>query len=538
MSLQKSYLRFLSSPKASALTKSTAGLHYITTAQSVSGESIISHLNSQNNQLEKKSENVLSAFETQDSLVLETETTIEFKTSGGFYLPGLDDNFLADQTATFVLIHVVTFIDGHISQIRLYWDQGTLLKQMGVIGRTGRNWPIKEGHEQSKVVQLSASKVTLTSSSIEATPQTRDRGVSNASNSSTASIRPTPDPHSTLSLFTPREPEPETFNKPAVIPPRNSAKPPPRDLSELFVSSDNESTSTKGGKTDEAVPPRAPAQYNRGRSYNFLDESGEDGATQQQLQDSVKVNPQKYAHFDFGDEAPEVPPALAPVKESRNKASWDFADFSTPEKRPVRIRPDGVRHFSWGDDDETIAARGSVTGAQSNANARLEAQSHAKRDAQSHFVIADESPAKPYSAAKVSTADRKAALKDMDSNLGCDVEQLGGGGRTIYKTRGDGMGGRKVIDDDEPIKSVPKVVPKVTRIEKSQEDDVDRKPAQVEQLAGGNRTIYKTTGDGMGGRKGTSSFWDFTEEEDKKENQRTSNVPVRKDTQPSSFWDF
>lgn len=54
--------------------------------------------------MEKKTEKVISSFETNDSLVIEMETTIEFKTSGGLYLPGLDDNFLSDQTVTFALV--------------------------------------------------------------------------------------------------------------------------------------------------------------------------------------------------------------------------------------------------------------------------------------------------------------------------------------------------------------------------------------------------------------------------------------------------
>jgi len=104
MSLQRTYIRFLSTPKASALSKDTVALHYITSGISVSGEAIISHLSNQHHVLEMKTEKVLSGFETTDSLVLEIETVVEFKSGGGAYLPGLDDNFLADQTATFLLV--------------------------------------------------------------------------------------------------------------------------------------------------------------------------------------------------------------------------------------------------------------------------------------------------------------------------------------------------------------------------------------------------------------------------------------------------
>ena len=104
MSLQKSYLNFLNSPRAAVLSNRETQFHYITTGHSVAGETIIDHLNKQKHQLEKKVEKVISAIETLDSLVLETETTIEFKTGGGSFLPGLDDNFLIDQKATFPLV--------------------------------------------------------------------------------------------------------------------------------------------------------------------------------------------------------------------------------------------------------------------------------------------------------------------------------------------------------------------------------------------------------------------------------------------------
>ncbi|KAF8453044.1 hypothetical protein BGX38DRAFT_449021 [Terfezia claveryi] len=471
MSLQKTYIRFLSTPKASTLSKDTVALHYITSGISVSGEAIISHLSNQHHVLEKKTEKVLSGFETMDSLVLEIETVVEFKSGGGAYLPGLDDNFLADQTATFLLIHVVNFQNGLINQIRQYWDQGTLLKQMGVIGKSGRNWPIKDGKDQCKLVHSSVANVPLSSG----VSQTRDRGISNASNgSTTSSIRPTPDPHSTLSLFAPREQEQVAEIKPAVIPPRNSAKPPPRDLGDLFISSDGESI---GNTTEEIIPPKAPAKFSRGQNYDFLDDDSHENPPDISGR-GVKPDPKKYNHFEMSDEYPDSRPAARARDDSRNKASWDFESFSTPEKTNMRSRPDGARNFSLGDDNTKNKP---LTGAQNNAGDRRDAAGHAKRDG-SHFTIADVSPAPQRQHSK--------------------VDQLGGGSRTIYKTSGDGMGGRKVVENEQlPIEG-HRAVSQAKMAKKEAEEEARSKRSEVvEQLGGGSRTIYRTQGDGMGGRK-------------------------------------
>ena len=105
----------MSSPTSSVLSSSTASLHYVTTTLSVSGESIVKHLRNQQGQLEKKSEKVLSAFETADYLVLEMEVTMEFKTSGGHFLPGLDDNFVVDNIVTFPMVS----LNGTVPEVRL-----------------------------------------------------------------------------------------------------------------------------------------------------------------------------------------------------------------------------------------------------------------------------------------------------------------------------------------------------------------------------------------------------------------------------------
>jgi hypothetical protein len=101
MSLKAIYERFLADPNPSALSHGVS-LNYITTTTTFNGaDAVLNHLSSQQKIVKNKSDKTLSAIETPDALVLDVETTLEFVSGGGAYLPNLDDNFLADRVATF-----------------------------------------------------------------------------------------------------------------------------------------------------------------------------------------------------------------------------------------------------------------------------------------------------------------------------------------------------------------------------------------------------------------------------------------------------
>lgn len=99
MGLQAVYERFLQSPTLQNLT-SNATLQYVTTLQCFSEQGrIIKHLEDQNsNVVKKKSEKIISAVEGLTSVAVVVETSLEFISSGGAYLPGLD-TFIIDRTA-------------------------------------------------------------------------------------------------------------------------------------------------------------------------------------------------------------------------------------------------------------------------------------------------------------------------------------------------------------------------------------------------------------------------------------------------------
>ena len=102
MSLSSYYQKFLHHPEASVLAEG-ATLHYVTTLTTIHDASkVVKQLTSK--ALEKREQKVLFAVQDDAALALEVETTIHFISSGGAYLPGLDDNFLADRVVTFPIV--------------------------------------------------------------------------------------------------------------------------------------------------------------------------------------------------------------------------------------------------------------------------------------------------------------------------------------------------------------------------------------------------------------------------------------------------
>ena len=103
-SLKALYQSYLSSPSEHMLSDN-ASLNYITTLTTINtAPSIVKHHTAHQKVLKKKEEKILSCIEGDNALSLDIETTLEFLTGGGAYLPGLDDNFLADRTVTFPMV--------------------------------------------------------------------------------------------------------------------------------------------------------------------------------------------------------------------------------------------------------------------------------------------------------------------------------------------------------------------------------------------------------------------------------------------------
>lgn len=108
-SLKAIYQNYLATPSLAALSPDATSLNYITTLTTInSAPSIIKHLSAHERVLKKKKETVLTAIESQDAICLDVETTLEFISGGGAYLPGLDDNFLVDRVVTFPMVITIS----------------------------------------------------------------------------------------------------------------------------------------------------------------------------------------------------------------------------------------------------------------------------------------------------------------------------------------------------------------------------------------------------------------------------------------------
>jgi len=110
MTLRDTYSRFLATPSTGALADH-ATLHYVSTTTSITdATAIIKHLAVQEKLLKKTKQKILDAIEGNHGLSVDVETTIEFSNGGGAYLPGLDDNFVADRTVTFAMVTIVCLV--------------------------------------------------------------------------------------------------------------------------------------------------------------------------------------------------------------------------------------------------------------------------------------------------------------------------------------------------------------------------------------------------------------------------------------------
>ncbi|KAI9888483.1 MAG: hypothetical protein M1814_006901 [Vezdaea aestivalis] len=535
------YVRFLGSPSASQLHEN-ATFHYITTLTTINGSSkILSHLSSK--ELKRTKQEILSAVEdgAKRTLAVEVETTLEFVTGAGAYLPGLDDNFLTDRVVTFPIIHFVHFsLGGQVDQIRLFWDQGSLLKQIEVIGARGRNWPIKGGPDLVRLIAsaesaISGSASSKNPSSTTSQPSNPDEVViTSRAPKLNGAYKHGQQPTSTL--FNPLS-SAEGNAQVAASPSKSSMKPPERDYSELFPGNEpGDSTvstpipdRTRPGQNIASTPnlPKAGGGQNYKPSRLF-EEEDENAKTPEKNRGFVnadpskykhfdlsiggdapepspfKVSPQKYNHFEFGDgdDVPKAAPAtkaddsnpiefsnresestlgkVSPTTAAKHQSQWNFADFSTPAKPVIRgSRAQDARHFGWSyeDDDEPV-----------ESPIKRKTTAHPRRDAGTHFTITDiESPQKQ--------ADRPLPTNNRSTVSGLYSSQINSaeGGETSGPNE----------QRQRPLSTVTNVNAhrKVFDSHFSMEDESPAKPSAVDAAPGTPSKPTTTAMAGGGGHK-------------------------------------
>ncbi|KAI0379713.1 hypothetical protein F5Y04DRAFT_113068 [Hypomontagnella monticulosa] len=548
MALAAVYKQFLATPNSSQLADE-ASLHYITTTTSYKGSTeILKHLSTSTKQLKKKKQAFLSVIEGQNAVAVEVDTALEFILAGGPYLPGLDDNFLADRTVYFPIMHLVTFdSDGKILQIRQTWDQGSLLKQLDVIGRSGRNWPIRDSTEQIKLIETCIKASGGGDSSEDPTDfALRSRG------NSTNALR---DPHASLALFAPREEAEQSIA--AVISPRGGARPRQRDFAEILGDEPVEGTGRERSESpSKAVAPKAGVEKKFQPSRLFEDDgtveennSLEDIASPSRF---IRPNPKKYSHFDFDDgtnEPEEAPrPANPTPKKTKHTSQWSFDDFETPHKpKPSKaMQQRAARH--WGNDDDELH----------ESPERKAAPPKPRRDAETHFEFVDDGvPSGEPRVTRPRGATHNNGLGLYKNNV---YSEEGGepttpgesrplGAITNLKDRGRDFEAHWEMTDESPAqKPQPKPAvgedrKKVVKMMDANWAPYDQSPVQKENKPAtrakgdGERGIH-IGGDGMGGGKGSNRNWLFGEEDD---SQPAKPAPRRKlatDKSGDFNWEF
>ncbi|KAI9171504.1 hypothetical protein HJFPF1_00989 [Paramyrothecium foliicola] len=560
------YKQFLVAPSSSLLSD-RATLHYVTTAISFNGPTeIIKHLNALQRQVIKKKETILNVVDGQNAIAIEVDTGLEFQTSGGSYCPGLDDNFLSDRLVQIPMVHFVTFdADGKISQVRIQWDQGSVLKQLEVIGKTGRNWPIKDGREQILAIQSS-----LKAGGISQTTDDQKEMLIRTRGNSTNVMR---DPHASLHRQPTRE-EIEAEIAAPVVSPYGGNRPQQRSFADLLGDEPLEAGSPTAHRQRSDSPSKGgqgknfqPMRLFEGQEHVEEEDESPRGKAGNQF---IRPNPKKYQHFDFADgsdaqDSSQRGPSFDERPKSKHDSQWSFDDFVTPAKPKASrtMRAQDVRH--WDTDKDALGE----TPAQPPVKAR--------RDAEAHFELQDDGERdpqlnRPAVRPRGTTHNEglglyKNKLFDRDDASAATQQPLGN--ITNLKDRGKDFEAHFAMTDDSPSNAQPRSqhLPegraKAVKMMDSNWSISDDSPVSQKEnkpqsgsgsdharihIAGdgmGSRkgvshaeenTRIHIAGDGMGGKKGTNRDWLYGggDEEAAPEPTRKANQAAAK----KSFWDY
>lgn len=510
------YKQFLASPSP-ALLADKASLHYITTTTSFAGSAeVIKHFTGLSKHVQKKKEDVLNIVEGDNGVVFEIDTGLEFQISGGPYLPNLDDNFLTDRVVYLPITHFVALdADGKISQIRLQWDQGSLLKQIEIIGRTGRNWPIRDSRDQLALIQ----SCLKSSGHAHAAPgQNHNDVVIRTRGSSSNVLR---DPHATLHKGFSREEMDEPEPSSVISPYAGKNRPRQRGFTEILGDEPEDDGSPTANRQSMISPHKAGANKNF-QPMRLFDGQQEHHEDEETPKGNGKVyrkpDPSKYSHFDFADgsdpqDHPEAGVPLEDKPKSKHDSQWSFQDFVTPSKPvPSRgTRAQDVRH--WDTEDSATSDASSI-----------EPLGKGRRDAETHFELQDDGERVVHndrngSRARGSTQNENMGLyknKLFDNEGGGQDSERALSNITNLKGRNQTFDPHFDMVDESPVptqrkQDIPEARKKAVKMMDANWSAYDEspKPAKMNRPQGNGTAEANTginiAGNGMGGRKGTGA---------------------------------
>ena len=443
-----------------------------------------------------------------------------------------------------------------------------------MVGARAKNWPIRDGKDQSRLIATSAS--TTDHESRPSTAASSSAGhESFAGKPRSQSNNVTRDPHASLALFAPREENGDTAY-PKVSAPRGSAKPPPRPYGDLFVGDDSDteknSRSRSPRKGNNVIAPKAQTAKPQPRDYHDLfvgqdsppakgvraespSKSGilsppapkigggknykpsrlfeaeqEDPATPKSPEKGMKPHPKKYHHFEFGD-GDDAPAAETDRPKTKHQSQWDFEDFASPAKPPPRARKgdQAKRHFGWEEDEPVM-----------DSPAKHPAATKPRPDATSNFEFQDDGTPKADKRTGSGLGGTNVRSNGLYQHNDFTDQGVAGKDKPLssianIKDRHKDFDPHFQMTDESPSQDTRKQKPMAVRPGNQQVTQWDLTDADnsassrkgnakllssnankenVGHGRGGSNVGIKTGGDGMGGRAGSQRAWGFGDDSD------------------------
>ncbi|KAJ6015340.1 hypothetical protein N7540_009931 [Penicillium herquei] len=544
------YRKFLVNPKSAKVAANVSLFYVASTTKFQGSDSVITHLSRQSGIVKKKSEQIINAIESSDSLVLDIETTLEFLEGGGAYLPSFDDNFLADRVVTIPTLHIVHWnAEQEIQQVRIYWDQGSLLKEVEAIGARSRGWPIRAGQEQTRLLRSAVAAKSAIAPELPLQNGTKEPAARpgspgkrhikdpyaadslydllspNKADAKNESAAPRPrssspgkkhtrDPYAAESLtelLSPSKASPEPVRPYAP----SAVKPPTRDLSDLLI--DDEAPDTPS-KPERMVAPKAGAgkpQVNR--IFSHEDNLDQDRA-------AYKSNPKRFKHFQIGDDD----------SQAGGNLDQDRAAYKSNPKR--------FNHFEIGDDDSEAG------GNLHHDRAAYKSNPHRFN----HFQIGDDDSQAGGNLDQDRAAYKSNPKRFNHFEIGDDDSEAGGNlhhDRAAYKSNPHRFNHFQIGDDDTdpttPKKSSAPLTEQARNFGFSDTAEADTPPARNhvfkprrdadvhfemnDEEQDEDPHPFSVTGSSANRRKNFDSHWDMNGEPADSTGVETENKPIPSD---------
>ena len=458
-------------------------------------------------------------------------------------------------------VHVVQFDQSsRISQIRLYWDQGSLLKTVDIIGARGRNWPVKDCKDHVRLVSTSVATAGKGDG-----VQTKRQGDVVISSIPTSPRKSNASDRNNDQNFFERHANEQV---PIIAPKSSSFKQSNVEYGELLAGGESDMATEAGSRASSPtkqsfgdIAPKGGAGKNFQPSRLF-DADANSGASQK----FMKPHPGKFDHFEFGDSSNQ--PASQPGKtrtKFQHQSQWGFEDFTTPVKLPPKPNKNAPSFNIGEKDDDSITPvnkpgraglehrkktgpqfelqddgtpeggrrpaghpRGRGQSSASNStysdnymhDSGLPPEQEKKssafqtavnpkdrhKDFDAHFAMTDSSPAPGEKNATMRPPPGKSltnkAAKTMEKQW--EIEDPDFDRPLGIRTAGNGMGARKEATERD--------IEKPLGIRTA--GNGMGAPKNLDRGVGKENVGIKTAGDGMGGKSGTGRSWGFGDESD------------------------